>query len=297
MRSVLTTLLVSVGVAALLYALVVAGFYVFQRAIMYPAPRGYVPPEATGLAEVTVVGLETDDGETLTVWWLAPPRPDAPVAVYFHGNAERLSDLDARIRVLAADGFGVAALAYRGYPGSTGRPTENKLIADAILLHEWVTGRGVAAGRIVSMGFSLGTGIATALAAARPVGALVLFAPFTSAAALAKKSYPWLPVWTMMRDTMRSDERIRRVDAPIAVIHGTADDIVPYDFGERLYEIAPEPKLLVTIEGADHFLAADAGREELVPFLARHMTSSVTFPTADGLAHARTGGTTARAAE
>lgn len=279
-----SSVLIAAGVAAVLYGAVVLGFYAAQRTMMYPAPRGYVPPEAVGLESVRVATLPTEDGAELTVWWSPPPRPDAPVALYFHGNAERLSDLDARIAALGRDGFGVAAMAYRGYPGSSGKPSEAALLADAERLHDWVQEAGVAPERMVSMGYSLGSGVAVGLAAARPVGGLVLFAPFTSAADIAKKAYPWLPVRALMLDPMRSDARIARVRAPIAIVHGTADDIVPYGFGRRLFDLAPEPKRLVTIEGADHFLAADAGREPVVRFLARHMGPAVRFPTAEALA-------------
>ncbi len=255
-------------VAVLLYALLVAAFFLAQRTIQYPAPRQYLAPGAVGLEGVSVHRLPTDDGAAFMVWWLPPPTDEAPVAIYFHGNGETLWNLAERIEQFAADGFGLAAVSYRGYPGSEGRASEAAFIADALAAHAFVTGKGVAPERIVAVGYSIGSGVAVALAAERPVGAVVLYAPFTSAADIARSVYPFLPVGPLMLDQFRSDERIGRVTAPVAIVHGSADRIVPIRFGERLHALAGEPSLFVRLEGEGHILPVDAGREAVLAFLS-----------------------------
>ena len=125
------------------------------------------------------------------------------------------------------------ALSYRGYGGSTGKPTEAGLIEDARAAYAYAAERYP--GRIVLWGESLGTGVAVALAAEKPVTHLILDAPFTSAVDVAARDlYRFLPVRLLMKDQFRSDRRIKHVKAPVLILHGEADDIMPIRYGERL---------------------------------------------------------------
>jgi fermentation-respiration switch protein FrsA (DUF1100 family) len=161
-----------------------------------------------------------------------------------------------------ADGTGLVGVDYRGYGGSTGQPTERGLMIDAETAYAFAAARYPAA-RIAVWGESLGTGVAVALAAERPVGRLVLEAPFTSTADIAALHYPYVPVHWLMKDQFRSDEKIGAVKAPLLVLHGGRDPIVPIRFGERLFELAHEPKRFVRFpdgehENLDQFGALDA---------------------------------------
>src|SRR6202011_4801805 len=122
------------------------------------------------------------------------------------------------------------------------------------------------ADRIVVWGFSLGTGVAVALAAERPVGKLILEAPYTSIADVAASAFPIFPVRLVIRDPFHSDQRIARVKAPLLVLHGERDPTIPVAFGERLFALAHEPKQFVRFPDGGHndldaYGAIDAARQ------------------------------------
>ena len=140
---------------------------------------------------------------------------------------------------------------YRGYGGSTGTPTEAGLINDARAAYAFAAER-YPASRIVLWGESLGTGVAVALAAEKPIGRLILDAPYTSALDIARANYPFLPVRLLMKDQFRSDERIAQVKAPVLILHGEADHIIPIAYGERLFAMIPGEKRFIRFRGGHH---------------------------------------------
>jgi fermentation-respiration switch protein FrsA (DUF1100 family) len=142
-------------------------------------------------------------------------------------------------------------LSYRGYGGSTGRPSETGLIADALAAYEFAAAR-YPVERIVLWGESLGTGVAIAVAADRKIARMILEAPFSSAADVGARVYPFLPIRLLMKDQFLSDQRIGNVRVPILILHGAMDQVVPITFGERLHSLANEPKRLVRFPRANH---------------------------------------------
>jgi len=253
------------------YAAIVLVFFLFQRSMQYPAPKEYHSPEAMEIAGVEEVRLTAADGTKFLLWADLPEDPDTPVILYFHGNAEAVWNLGERIAMWREAGYGFAAMSYRGYPGSGGSPSEEALTADAQQAFDWLVEEGVPAERIIATGFSLGSGIATALAASRPVAGLSLGAPFTSAADIGRRLYPWLPVGPLMRDSWNSLERIALVDAPVALVHGTADSFIPIAMSRALYAAASEPKLFTEAPGETHVLAVEAGWPETREFFEAHL--------------------------
>ena len=253
--------------AVLAYVCVLALMYVFQRAMMYfPDPRRVAPADA-GLPQAEEVTFASTDGETLIAWYVAP-REGKPLVLYFQGNAEGLPARVGRFTWLTADGTGLLALCYRGYGGSTGTPTEDGLIADAVAAYGFARAH-YPAGRIVLFGESLGTAVTVALAAGHEVAGVILDAPFTSAVEVGAAVYPFAPVRWFMKDTWLSDERIGRVAAPLLVLHGEEDRIVPIRFGEKLFALAREPKRLVRFPQGGHVNLDDFGAAKAVQeFLA-----------------------------
>jgi fermentation-respiration switch protein FrsA (DUF1100 family) len=237
-------------VAALVYGGFVVLMYVAQRSLMYFPERLRTAPVEAGLPGVQEVVLDTADGEKVIVWH-APPQGDRPLVIYFHGNGGALRLRANRFRALLDHGFGLVALSYRGYGGSTGSPSEAGLIADAEAAYAFAAARTPAA-RIALFGESLGSGVAVALAARHPVGRVVLEAPFTSAADVAARVYWYLPVRPLMKDPFRSDAVIGRIKAPLLIMHGTRDGVVPFAFGERLFALANEPKRFVRFADGGH---------------------------------------------
>jgi fermentation-respiration switch protein FrsA (DUF1100 family) len=236
--------------AVVLYVSLVGLMYLAQRSLMYFPDRQRVAPASVGLLEAAEETLTTADGERVIVWHV-PPREGRPVIIYFQGNGGGLSLRARRFTALARDGIGLVAVNYRGYGGSSGSPSEEGLTADARAAYDFALAR-YDAKRIVPWGESLGTGVAIALAAEKPVAKLVLEAPFTSAVDIAARVYSFAPVRWLMKDQFRSDERIGRISAPILVLHGERDGVVPIAFGERLFELAREPKRFVRYPQAGH---------------------------------------------
>jgi fermentation-respiration switch protein FrsA (DUF1100 family) len=144
------------------------------------------------------------------------------------------------------------AVEYRGYPGSTGSPSEQGLLSDGAAGYAKALALGVPAARIVAMGESLGTGVAVDLAARHEIGALVLDSPYSSTADVAATRYWMFPVRLLMRDQFRSDAKVAKVKAPVLMVHGTADATIPIRFGEKLFALANEPKQFVRVEGEGH---------------------------------------------
>src|SRR5260370_16231528 len=225
------------------YVAVVAALYFGQRSLLYLPRSTHVSPAAAGLPEAEEIVLDTSDGERVVAWQV-PPRPEQPVVIYFHGNAEVVATRVARHRDLIAGGAGLVALSYRGYMGSTGRPTEAGLLRDAEAAYQFAVSR-YPADRIVLWGHSLGSGVAVALAATRPVAKLILEAPFSSTVDVAASMFPIVPVRWLMHDQYHSDQRIGKVKASILILHGERDLIVPIEFVERLFALAPEPNRFV----------------------------------------------------
>jgi uncharacterized protein len=236
--------------AVVLYGGFVALLYLAQRSLQYFPEHGRTAPWTVGLTEAEEVVLDTADGERVIVWHV-PPHDGHPVFLYFHGNGGSLRLRVERFRALTADGNGLVALSYRGYGGSSGRPTETGLIADAAAAYAFAIAR-YSAVRIVSWGESLGSALAIALAAEKPVGKVVLEAPFTSAVDVGAQHYWFVPVWRFMKDQFRSDLHASKLTAPVLVVHGENDDVVPITLGRRLYGLIDAPKHFVTVAGARH---------------------------------------------
>jgi uncharacterized protein len=270
-RGIVRELVLLTGVAAVAYAAVLACLYLFQRQLLYFPDRSR--PQLAGLAELGVreVSLPSADGLSLLSWYL-PPRGQRPVILYFHGNGGHIGYRADRIRRFAREGYGVLLLEYRGYGGNPGTPSEEGLYRDAAAATAFLADAGIGPRRLVLYGESLGSAVAVQVAAEREVAAVVLESAFTSIAAAAQYHYRYVPAALLVVDRFDSLSRIGRVGAPILMLHGGRDGIVPARFGEELYAAAPEPK--------QRWLAPDAGHEDLarfgaldavVAFIERHL--------------------------
>jgi hypothetical protein len=261
-------------VASLGYLGGVAVLFFEQRSFIFPVPQAFrTTPAAAGLAEAEEQFLLTADGERVIVWHV-PAKPGHAVVLFFHGNGDFLAGLVGRFREITEDGTGLVALSYRGYAGSTGQPSEQGLLQDAAAAYAFAIAR-YKLDQIVVWGFSLGTGVAVALAATHPVGRLILEAPYTSIPDVA--SSLWLlriaPTHWLMRDQFRSDQRIAGVTVPVLIMQGGRDSTIPIGLGGRLFALAHEPKQFVrfpegghanldnygAIETAHRFIGASSG--------------------------------------
>ena len=257
----------SLRVLAYGYLALVAGLYFAQRKLVFMPDPAHVAPASVGLTAAREITLQTPDGERLVAWW-TPPKAGNVVVLDLQGQGGAPSWRAGTIRYFTDAGYGVLTLAYRGYGGSTGSPSEPALISDAKLAYDWLRGRGIEDRRIVLFGESLGTGVAVQVAADRPVAGVILDSAYTSLVDVAQGRFPFVPVVPLMSDPFNSMAYIGRVTAPLLMIHGTDDRVVPYQFGQRLFASANEPKRLVTIPGGGHTVHFSQGPWAAIkPFL------------------------------
>jgi fermentation-respiration switch protein FrsA (DUF1100 family) len=229
--------------------------------MLFPIPPvGRSAPAAAGFPEAEERVLTTADGEKVIVWHV-PARPGRPVILFFPGNGDFLAGRVSRFKGITSDGTGLVALSYRGYAGSTGSPSEEGLLRDGAAAYAFTAAR-YDPSRIVAWGFSLGTGVAVAIASEHPVGKLILEAPYTSTIDVAASLFPIVPVSLLMRDRFHSDRRIAGVTVPLLVMHGDADPAINIAFGERLFAMAREPKQFVRFPGGGHDNLDDFGALE-----------------------------------
>jgi fermentation-respiration switch protein FrsA (DUF1100 family) len=238
-------------IACVGYLGAIAALFFAQRYFIYPIPQTTrTAPAEAGFREAEEHVLTAEDGAKIILWHV-PPKPGRRVVLYFHGNGEVLAWLVPRFREITADGTGLVAMSDRGYGGSGGSPSESALLRDAAAAYDFARAR-YDAGRIVAWGFSLGTGVAVATASDHAVGGLILEAPYTSISDLAARAFPFLVVRPFVRDSFRSDERIARVTAPLLIMHGAKDPVIPIAFGQKLFALAHEPKQFVQFPDGGH---------------------------------------------
>jgi uncharacterized protein len=238
-------------VVAAAYALVAVAAFIAQRKLMYFPDRARVAPASFALSGVEERLIKTPDGESLVAWF-GRAAPGRPTILYFHGNAGNLANRSERVRKYLGRGMGVFILSYRGYSGSSGRPSERANVADAKLAYGALIAEGVAPEDIIVYGESLGSGVAVQLAAEKPVAGVVLDAPYTAIVDVAAGAYPYFPVRAFLLDRYDSLRYLSRIDAPLLVIHGEEDEVIPVAMGRAVYAAANGPKEIVTFPGAGH---------------------------------------------
>ncbi|HEY8248046.1 MAG TPA: alpha/beta hydrolase [Hyphomicrobium sp.] len=239
----------SFGLAAL-YAVVALSAFFFQRRLTYFPDPERTAPASFNLPRVEERIIETD-GERL-VSWFAPASPGRPTILYFHGNAGNLASRSERVRRFLARGWGVLFMSYRGYSGSSGSPSERANVADAKRAYEMLRREGVPPEDIIVYGESLGSGVAVQVAAEKGIAGLVLDAPYTSIVDVAAVSYPYLPVRPFILDRYETMRYLPKVTAPLLVMHGEEDGVIPVAMGKAVYAAANAPKEIVTFPHAGH---------------------------------------------
>jgi fermentation-respiration switch protein FrsA (DUF1100 family) len=235
-------------VAAVGYALAVAVMYFAQRTLLFPGASKDAFPSAVQWA--VRVSIATPDGETLAALNVAAEQ-GRPTFLFFPGNGDNIANYRFLADMLSAHAYGLLAVSYRGYPGSTGLPSEAGLLIDGLAAFDWLAAHA-ASSPIVILGRSLGTGVAVNTAAERDAAAIVLVSAYESVLALARDRYPYVPVEALIRDSFRSDLRIARVSEPKLFLHGDLDESIPLASGRALFEAAPEPKTFSVQHGRGH---------------------------------------------
>ncbi|WP_165914087.1 alpha/beta hydrolase [Sinorhizobium americanum] len=256
-------LLMLLTVATIAYASLLGMTYLSQRALLYPGAR-QAPGHASWGERVYI---RTPDGERLFGLY-SRGEPRKPAVLFFLGNADRVDNYSFLAQALASRGIGLLAISYRGYPGSTGTPSEVGLLTDGVAAFDWLTAESES--QIILLGQSLGSGVAIDTARRRPAVAVVLVSAYLSVLSLAQTIYPYFPVALLIKDPFRSDLRIAKVKQPKLFIHGRRDAVIPLSSGEALYEIAPKPKQMLIYDGSGHNDLWDAPMvDDIIQFVER----------------------------
>ena len=245
-------------------ALVVLAFWPLsleRRFIYFPDRDLTGNPAGYGL-EFDDVHFSAGDGTELHGWYV--PGTTDVTWLWFHGNAGNISyRLDNLKQLHDRLGVNIFLFDYRGYGRSTGVPSEQGTYVDAQAALTYLRSRpDVNKEKIAYFGRSLGAGVAVELARAEPPYALILESPLPSIREMARRVYPFLPLGLLLRTRYDSLAKIGAVQAPLLVLHGDRDDIVPIDAGRELYDAANGPKAFYTISGAGHNDTHTVGGEE-----------------------------------
>jgi fermentation-respiration switch protein FrsA (DUF1100 family) len=269
------------AVISAIYLAVTAISFFLQRELMFHPNPMRIAPRALGLNGVMELELPTPDGERLVVWY-APAQEGQPTLFYLHGNAGALVHRAGRVRLYRANGYGVFMHSYRGFSGSSGTPSETKIVTDALMAYDELKRLGPDDSEIIVYGESLGSAVAVQVAANRNPGGLVLESPFSSAVDVGSYLYPYLPVFLLLRDRFDSLRYIGKIKAPLLVIHGEDDRIIPARFGRKLFAAAPPPKTAYFVDDATHYTlyehgAFDRVRSFLDAFSAAHRAGTISI--------------------
>ena len=264
----MTPLLVACLVMLLACAAAAGVARVLERRLIFH-PDGRVATPGLGIAGLRVVPAGPASGLAARAWHV-PASPNAPTMVFLHGNAGNIGDREDRIAAFAQAGLGILMVEYPGYGGEPGRPSEKALLGAGRRALEFLDGEGVPSRDVVLYGESIGTGIATRLATEREVGGLVLESPYTSILDIACTLLPWLPVRLLLSQRFEQLSLIARVHAPLLVLQGALDRIVPPAMGQAVYAAANTPKRLWTAPLAGHNdLAAFGAIDEAIAFVRK----------------------------
>ena len=240
--------------ALIVYVFILVVLYFYQRNMVYfPDVKR---PNATewGIVDYSpVVQVQSSDGLNIEGWYFSSENKEKPIIVMFHGNAGHIAHRLFKLPKLIEAGYSVLLAEYRGYGGNPGKPSEEGLYKDARAYLDWlINEEGIQEEDIILHGESLGTGVAVQMATEYNVGGVVLESAYDSVVNVAKKTYFFVPVRLLMKDQYSSVEKITGMEAPLLMVHGQKDRIIPISFAKNLFDHALEPKKIVIIPEAGH---------------------------------------------
>jgi len=213
-------------------------------------------PERWGLNNVSLIKVPTSDGLELNAWY-AKAKNNKPTFLYFHGNRGHLGYRASLIKPYIDQGYGMLLIAYRGYSGNLGSPSEQGLYTDGRAGIEFLLKQNINSECIVLYTESLGSAVAIQIATEYQVGALILRSVFGSLVEVAKYYYPIFPVSLFLKDRFDSDNKIGKISAPMLFIHGADDKIIPMWMAEKLYNKVKAPKQFKVYQDGSHNFLPD----------------------------------------
>ena len=230
--------------------------FIFQRNLMYhPDENNYFGDKLE--VDIEKIKIKTSDGIDLLGWFHKKDLKRFKTIIYFHGNAGKLENRIHKLNHFKDMDVNFLIIAWRGFSGNDGKPSEENLYIDGNSSIKWLKNLGLSEKDIIIYGESLGTGVATEIAKNNNFAGLVLETHFTSMIEAAKNFYPYIPVRILLRDKYENDKKIKNINIPVFVMHGEADQIVPFWMGKKIYEMANQPKYSYFTEYDDHMMEFD----------------------------------------
>ena len=240
----------------LIYASVLVLLFIFQRNLMYhPNENNYFGDKLE--VNIEKVNINTPDNLSLLGWFHKKNLNKFKTIIYFHGNAGTLENRIHKLNHFKNMEVNFLIIAWRGFSGNDGKPTENGLYLDGMSAVNWILDQGVKEEDIILYGESLGTGIATEIAQNKNFAGVILETPFTSIINAAKEFYPYIPVNLLIKDRYENYKKIKNIKSPILIMHGEQDTIVPFKMGKKMYQLANEPKYSYFTKHDDHMMKYD----------------------------------------
>ncbi len=235
------------------YLIITFALYFFQRNLLYyPSVDNYSGEKLN--VSVEKVKIKTEDDIELLSWYHTKDSKNYKTILFLHGNAGTLENRIYKINHLKNMNVNFLIIAWRGFSGNKGKPTEKGLYEDAKSAIKWLKNKGIKEENIIIHGESLGTGVAVEIAQNKNFAGVILEAPFTSMVSVGKSMYPFFPVSILLKDKYESDKKIKNIKSPILIMHGEVDKLVPFWMGKKLYNLANEPKYSYFSKYDDHMM-------------------------------------------
>ena len=252
-----------------IYFFILVYTYIFQRNLLYhPGENNYFGDQLK--VEVEKVKIKTQDNIELLSWYHSKNIDSYKTILFLHGNAGSLENRIHKINHFKDMNINFLLIAWRGFNGNKGKPTEKGLYEDARSAVAWLKSKGIKENNIVIYGESLGTGVATEIAQKKNFAGVILESPFTSMIDAGKTKYPYLPVRLLLKDKYESNKKIKNIKSPILIMHGKVDKIVPFYMGKKMYELANQPKYFYFSDYDDHMMEYN---EKLLKILKKFIYS------------------------
>lgn len=235
------------GGIVFLFVLYLATLYLLQDKLLFKPDKNYISPQEANLGDVRENMLTMSDG-TKVMTWVKDGNKDLPALLFFHGNRGQMAEFAPQIIRFNKEGYGVFLAEYRGYGNSEGKINQKKMFSDGAEVYDWIKKQGYS--KIILIGYSFGCAASIGLADKREVDGLVLISPFASLSRLVSEKYPFSD-WAL-KDNYPSEKTIQKLTAPILIIHGTADTLVPVHHAEILYGQKRKDTVLHLLVGKGH---------------------------------------------
>ena len=240
----------------IIYILISVTLFFLQRNLLYhPSTNNYFEDNLT--VQIDKIKITTKDNIELLGWYHKKDIKNYKTILFLHGNAGSLENRIHKINHFEDMNVNFLIIAWRGFSGNKGKPSEKGLYDDANSAVRWLEKKGIMKKNIIIYGESLGTGVATEIAQNNNFAGIILESPFTSMIDAAKNKYPFLPIRFLLKDKYESDKKIKNIKSPLLVMHGEVDMIVPFWMGKKIYSIANEPKYSHFTKYDNHMMKYD----------------------------------------